>query len=114
MPRAQKEEKLHDYEYWKLKQESITLDNIDYEKFESSPIEIYLQISEGKPISYQENGKTKSLYSSKVSKSILAQNLAKLLEEEDEDFFLELQKEINSSPTHWLKYLFDAIKHACW
>ncbi len=111
---AQKEEKLHDYEYWKLKQESITLDNIDYEKFESSPIEIYLQISEGKPISYQENGKTKSLYSSKVSKSILAQNLAKLLEEEDEDFFLELQKEINSSPTHWLKYLFDAIKHACW
>lgn len=107
---AQIDKKEDDIVSWKIKSSSrlAEIENINFDEInDKTAEEIYKQISDW--IQLHEN-----LYSEKVSKSILAQHFATLLENQNESFFTELHQEINTVwNSHWIKYLLNAIEHAC-
>lgn len=107
MINTQKEEYLYKIESWERQTASAILNSIQISDLQSfSEEEIYKQIASGTKIW--------NLYAEKISKSILAQQLASLLEEKDNVFFEELKQEMETDADNkGIKYLFDAIKHAC-
>lgn len=114
MIEAQKEEKLYDYESWALQNVNELLDNLDHTKFNCSPEQVYAQISKWEKITYTDDWNEKSLYAQKISKAIVAQQFATILENQSNEFRMNLKTEIeNTGETHWILYILNAIKHAC-
>lgn len=107
---------IDEHNWWWTKVDDIIqfVSEHDFSTDNSEPNDIYLQISEWKKADWSTTLFDWLLYVDKISKSILAQHLAKLLEEQESLFFEELKDEIIWDENHWIKYLFDAIKYACW